>query len=568
MLKPESSAARLFQLLIVSILLALSSGVSRAQRELGVRPSESGGPLMPEQAAYDVKSYDLALRVNPSEQSIAGALTVNALIVQPTAWFVLDLDAPFTVKGVEDVEKANSRPRPLQFERRGGKIWIAFQRTKQPGEPVSIRVQYEGKPRVAPRPPWVGGFVWGKTPSGAPWIGVACQNDGADLWWPCKDHPSDEPEQMSLHITVPQPLVVAANGKLQSVVKNADNTQTFNWLISTPINNYDVTINIAPYRTVEGTLKSVSGENVPVFFYAIPEDYEKAQALFPHFLEYLQFLEARLGPYPFRADKIGVAETTYLGMEHQTITAYGNQFRNNAFGFDGLLFHEIGHEWWGNLVTASDWRDMWLHEGFQSYMDALYAGEMKGEEGYRQHLANLRRGIGNFQPVAPRESRTTTQIYFRAPDYLNSDGDIYNKGAWILHTLRYLIGDKAFFTSLRRMAYPDPALEKVRNGRQCRFATTDDFRHIAEEVSGMKLDWFFEVYLRQPKLPRLVTETRGNELVLRWDAPDGLPFPMPVEVQLDAKTERVEMQGGTATIPLQPGQTPVIDANKRILMAE
>ncbi|HEV7844451.1 MAG TPA: M1 family metallopeptidase [Pyrinomonadaceae bacterium] len=567
MLKSEKSAAYVFKFLVAGLLLALCAWPAAAQRELGVRPSDSGGPLMPEQAAYDVKSYDLALRVNPTEQSIAGALTVQALIVHPTAWLVLDLDMPLRVEAVTDVEQA-ARPRPLQFERRGGKIWIAFPMTKQPGASVRVRVQYEGKPRVAPRPPWVGGFVWSKTPSGAPWVGVACQNDGADLWWPCKDHPSDEPERMSLHITVPQPLVCAANGKLQSVIKNSDGTQTFNWFISTPINNYDVSINIAPYRTVEGTLKSVSGENVPVFFYAIPEDYEKAQALFPHFLEYLSFIEERLGPYPFRADKIGVAETTYLGMEHQTITAYGNQFKNNAFGFDGLLFHEIGHEWWGNLVTASDWRDMWLHEGFQSYMDALYAGQMKGDAGYQQHLANLRRGIRNFQPVAPRESRTTTQIYFQAPDYVNSDGDIYSKGAWILHTLRYLIGDKAFFTALRRMAYPDPRMEKIKDGSQCRFATTDDFRRIAEEASGMKLDWFFEIYLRQPKLPRLVTETRGNSLVLRWETPGGLPFPMPVEVQRGDKTERVEMPAGTATIPLQPGQMPLFDHDKRILMAE
>jgi aminopeptidase N len=569
MLKTERSRARVFKLIVVTLFLTLCANIAQAQRTLGVRPSESGGVLMPEQAAYDVKSYDLALRVNPTEQSIAGALTVHALIVHPTAWLVLDLDMPLTVKEVAEVDSA-SRAHALQFERRGGKIWIALSTTRQPGATVRVRVEYSGKPRVAPRPPWVGGFVWSKTPSGEPWVGVACQNDGADIWWPCKDHPSDEPDSMSLHITVPQPLIVAANGKLQSVVKNPDNTQTFNWFISTPINNYDVTINIAPYRTVEGTLKSVSGENVPVFFYAIPEDYEKAQALFPHFLEYLSFLEARLGPYPFRADKIGVAETTYLGMEHQTITAYGNQFKNNAFGFDSLLFHEIGHEWWGNLVTASDWRDMWLHEGFQSYMDALYAGEKGGEAGYRQHMANLRSGIGNFQPVAPRESRTTTQIYFRAPDYVNSDGDIYSKGAWILHSLRYLIGDKAFFTALRRMAYPDPRMEKVKDGSQCRFATTDDFRVIAEEASGMKLDWFFEVYLRQPVLPRLVTETRGNSLMLRWETPNGLPFSMPVEVQwgAGAKTERVEMTGGAATIPLQAGQAPTLDPNKRILMAE
>jgi aminopeptidase N len=572
MLKPERSRSGRFQILncclFVGLLLALSPTPSRAQRELGVRPTDSGGPLMPEQAAYDVKSYDLALTVNPTEQSIMGALTVQARIVHPTAWLVLDLDEPLRVEAVTDVSTAG-RQRPLEFERRGGKLWIAFPMMKQPGTEARVRVQYGGKPRVAPRPPWVGGFVWAKTPSGAPWVTVACQNDGADIWWPCKDHPSDEPETMSLHITVPEPLIAAANGKLQSVVKNPNGTQTFNWLISNPINNYDVSVNIAPYRTVEGQFKSITGESVPVFFYALPENYEKAQVLFTQFLDHLRFLEGHLGPYPFRADKIGVAETSYLGMEHQTITAYGNNYKNNAYGFDGLLFHEIGHEWWGNLVTASDWRDMWIHEGFQSYMDALYAGQLKGEAGYRQYMAGLRGGIRNHQPVAPRESRTTTQIYFQAPDYVNSDGDIYSKGAWILHSLRYLIGDKAFFTALRRMAYPDPGMEKVKDGSQCRFVTTDDFRRIAEEASGTKLDWFFEVYLRQPKLPRLLTETRGNSLVLRWETPDNLPFPMPVEVNWGTKTERVAMPRGTATISLQPGQMPLFNTNKeRILMAE
>ena len=568
MRQPYRGAARAFHhLLAVSFLVFSAAAATPAQRELGTRPTDSGGPLMPEQAAYDVKSYDLSLRVNPAEQSIAGALTVQALIVHPTAWFVLDLDMPLKVESVAEVATGAST-RPLEFERREGKIWIAFPMTRQPGETVRLRVAYGGKPRVAPRPPWVGGFVWAKTPSGAPWVTVACQSDGADLWWPCKDHPSDEPDRVELHITVPEPLVVAANGRLRDVVKNSDGTQTYDWVVTQPINNYDISINIAPYRTIEGSFKSVAGENVPVTFWVIPENYEKAQALFTEFQDHLRFLEERLGPYPFRADKIGVAETSYLGMEHQTITAYGNNYRKNAYGFDGLLFHEIGHEWWGNLVSASDWRDMWLHEGFQSYMDALYAGHLKSETGYHQYMAGLRAGIRNRQPVAPRESRTTTQIYMAAPDYLSSDGDIYNKGAWVLHTLRYVIGDKAFFTALRRMAYPDPRLEKVKDGSQCRFATTDDFRRIAEEASGTKLDWFFEVYLRQPELPRLVTEMRGQQMVLRWEVPRNLPFPMPVEVMRGTKTERVDMSGGTATITLSPGEMPLFDRSKWILKAE
>lgn len=551
----------------IIIFVCLLSPLTYAQRELGARGTDSGGPLLPEQAAYDVKFYDLALRVNIAERSIAGALTVRALIVQPTEWFVLDLDMPLTVSAVEAIDEAK-KPQALRFERRGGRIWIAFPSTRQPGETVNVRVHYAGVPRVAPRPPWVGGFVWAKTASGEPWVGVACQTDGADLWWPCKDHPSDEPDAMALHITVPENLVCASNGRLQNVVKNSDGTHTFNWYVSTPINNYDVTINIAPYRTIETKYQSVSGESVPVTFWVLPEDYEQGQQLLPHYLEYLKFFEDHLGPYPFRADKIGVAETNYLGMENQTINAYGNKFKMNAYGFDGLMFHELGHEWWGNLVTALDWRDFWLHEGFESYMDALYAGQMKGETGYQQYIAGLRRNIRNQQPVAPRESRTTTQVYLAAPDYVRSDGDIYNKGALILHTLRYLIGDQAFFTALRRMAYPDPLMERVKDGRQCRFATTDDFRLTAETASGMKLDWFFDLYLRQPKLPRLVTERNGNNLTLHWETPDNLPFPMPVEVKVGTEVRRVEFREGKVTLPLANAQEAVIDPNMRILKSE
>jgi aminopeptidase N len=551
-----------------ALLLLVAAATIHAQRELGVRPTESGGPLMPEQAAYDVLSYDLALTVNPSEKSITGMLTTHARIVHPVEWFVLDLDDPLKVESVHTI-RADGQIEALSFERRGAKIWIAFPMTKQPGEKVNVSVKYGGKPRVAPRPPWVGGFIWSKTATGEPWIATACQMDGADLWWPCKDHPSDEPDSMTLQITVPEPLICATNGRLRGVKKNNDGTQTFDWVVNTPFNNYSIALNIAPYRTIEGQFKSMTGETIPITFWVLPQDYEKGQKLFPQIAEHLTFFEKYLGPFPFRAEKVGVAQTPHLGMEHSTITAYGANFQNNAYGFDSLLFHELGHDWWANMVTALDWRDFWLHEGFQSFMDALYAGALKGEEGYDRYIANMRRGIRNQQPVAPREARTAMQMYMVAPDYVNSDGDIYGKGALILHTLRYLIGDEAFFKSLRRMAYPDPKLENARDGKQFRFATTDDFRHIAEQASGMKLDWFFDLYLRQAKLPRLFSATQGDSLVLRWETPEGLNFPMPVEVQIGGQTRRIELKPGAPTVmPIAAGQTPIVDPKKRILKAE
>lgn len=224
----------LFALSLLSLVLAFQIQTF-GQRELGVRPTDSGGVLMPEQAAYDVKSYDLSVRPNIEEQSIKGVLTATAKIVSPIDKFVLDLDTPFTVESAALVN--GSKEQPLKFERREGKIWIAFPKTEKAGETVNVRVAYSGKPRVAPRPPWVGGFVWSKTADGQPWIATAVQNDGADLWFPVKDHPSDKPETASLHFTVPNGLVAASNGRLQSVTKNADGTQTFNWFVSQPISN-------------------------------------------------------------------------------------------------------------------------------------------------------------------------------------------------------------------------------------------------------------------------------------------------------------------------------------------
>jgi len=555
---------QLISKILISIL-CLAATVF-AQRDLGFRPTDSGGVLMPEQAAYDVVSYDLDLRPNIAEQSIKGVLTIKAKIVQPIDKFVLDLDMPFTV---ETVALLNGKKREaLKFERKEGKIWIAFSKMQKVGKIVDVRVAYNGKPKVAPRAPWVGGFVWAKTADGSPWVATAVQNDGADLWFPVKDHPSDKPETVSLHFTVPEPLVAASNGKLKSVIKNPDGTRTFNWFVSQPISNYCIALNIAPYKLIEDKMQSIAGDTIPIQFYVLPEHFDKGQSLVDKTKDYVRFFEEYLGPYPFRADKLGIAETPHLGMEHQSITAYGNEFKYDKNGFDWLMFHELGHEWWANLVTANDWNGFWIHEGFQSFMDALYAEKKLGREQFIKSLPNRIKNTKNLKPVAPREPRTTTQIYMLPPDYVRSDGDIYGKGALILNTLRGYIGDDAFFRSLRRMSYPTPQMEKITNGKQTRLVTTDDFLRIAEQQSGKKLDWFFEVYLRQPALPKLIMETKGNQLTLRWETPNNLPFPLPVEVKIGNDIKRVEMPNGMGAISLPQGAQYMIDPNGWLLKAQ
>ncbi|HVE59076.1 MAG TPA: M1 family metallopeptidase [Pyrinomonadaceae bacterium] len=553
---------RLFGVIFVLAAVCLAAS---AQRELGARPTQSGGVLMAEQAAYDVKHYDLAVSIDVPSRSIKGVLTVKALIVNPIDKFVLDLDYPFTVESVALVGGKGSSA--LKFERRESRIWIDFGRTMTKGKTVSVRVAYRGTPKVAPAPPWVGGFVWSKTKDGQPWFATAVQNDGADLWFPVKDHPSDKADTVALHFTVPEPLVAASNGRLQSVTDNKDGTRTYNWFVSQPISNYCIALNAAPYKLIEDEMTSVAGDKIPIKFYVLPEHYEKGFDLVSKTKDYVRFFEEFLGPYPFRADKLGIAETPHLGMEHQSITAYGNDFKYDKDGVDTLMFHELGHEWWANLVTAPDWNDFWIHEGFESYMDALYKDRLRGSRAlFIKSLPDRIKFTKNLKAVAPREAKTTTEMYLIPPDYVKSDGDIYGKGALVLNTLRGYLGDEAFFRSIRRMAYPNPKMEKVKNGKQFHFATTDDFLRIAERESGKDLNWFFEVYLRQPALPKLHVETKPNLLVLRWETPNNMPFPLPVEVKIAGETRRVEMANNTGSIPLPQDARYEIDPNGWLLM--
>ncbi len=385
--------------------------------------------------------------------------------------------------------------------------------------------------------------------------------------FPCKDHPSDKPANVAMHITVPDPLIATGPGKLENVKKNNDGTSTYNWRMTNPIANYSVVFNAAPYKMIEDKYKSISGDMLPIVFYVLPEDFAKGASLMAEQKKYLAFYEKYLGPYPFRSQKVGIVETPHLGMEHSTNIAYGNQFKYDKDGTDGLLLHEFGHEYWANLVTATDWRDFWIHEGFQSYMDTLYQEYLHGSEAYFDAMKERAKHTRNMQPVAPREPKIAYQVYMAAPEYTKGDGDIYTKGALILHTLRYLLGDKAFFNALHHMAYPTKEMETYTDGRQERLVNTDDFLTIAEQDSGMKLDWFFEMYLRQPKLPKLVSEISGNTLNLRWETPNNMPFPMPIDVAINGKIQRIEMKDGKGSVSFT-GATPVIDPKGWVLRTQ
>ena len=542
--------------LIASLLGSAFACLPHATLAQGRQPAPrnvSGGPLLPDQACFDVQHYALTLDIRPETREIEGQLAMKATVTAPTKVVRLDLENTLTVRSVLlDGQQAPD------FSHQGGKIVIACEMKK--GSDFEVIVQYGGKPRVAPRPPWSGGFTWKKTKAGRPWIATSCQGEGADIWWPCKDHPSDKPESMDLRISVPPDLYCATNGKLISDSRK-NGRRHFHWRVSTPINNYGVALNIAPYKVLKKKFKSVAGDTFDTFFYCLPESLDKARKAFPHFLNHLRHMEELCGPYPFRADKYAVVETPHLGMEHQSIIAYGNHYRLGEDGYDWLHHHEMCHEWWANLVTCRDWKDMWIHEGIGTYTQALYLEKLRGMEAYRDKMRVDGLQIRNRGPIAPRESKNTQEIQFAT-----GGNEIYMKGSWVMHTLRWLMGDEKFFVALRRMAYPDPAMEKTTDGSAVRFSDTEEIRAIAEKYYGADLSWFFEVYVRNAALPRLVRQTKDGHLHLQWQCPvEGVEFPMPVQVQINGEMQRVEMPAGKASIKVDADDEVHVDPLRWVL---
>ena len=537
------------------ILLAVAlSGCADAPAQ------DSGGAMLPEQAAYDVTHYDLSVRVNPAEKRIEGEVTVHAVIEQSLNTLVLNLDRRLSVQRVWNVERP-AEERPLERRDQKNELWIELGEQHVPGDTLRMTVEYEGRPRVAPRAPWAGGFSWSTTPSGAPWIATSCQTEGADLWWPVKDHPSDEPDSMDIAFTVPDSLTAASNGVLRDVERASDSTRTFRWHVSTPINTYNVALNVAPYTRLDTTYTSTSNTSVPVSMYVLPTDSARASRARPDFLDQVRFLETTLGPYPPRADKYGIAQTPYLGMEHQSIIAYGHDYTDGGIGyeasFDALHFHELAHEWYGNLVTVRDWKDFWLHEGPATYLEALYAEHLEGDSAYHALTDYYRAQLQGGTSIARHEPTTAEEIYHR---------DVYFRGALTLHTLRHVIGEEALRALLRRFAYPNG----TGSGAEVPFrhVTTDDFIRVAEAASGRSLESFFEVYLYQPDLPRLNTRRSDGVLQLRWSNTGDVPFEVPVPVAVNDSTERVAMSGGKGSVRVPDGASVQVDPSGWVLRAQ
>jgi len=541
-------------------LLLLSTATLAPAAEPGKPPitpqtSASGGPLDPAQKKLRLDTADLQFEVDPEREVLNGTATLNFTLLARTDRIVVDLDRNYTVTAVTvdgvDLTGAFSNPE--------GRATIKLpKRTPKDQTTAVVKITYGGRPHVAVRPPWDGGFMWTKTPDGQPWMATAFQMEGCDLLWPCIDYPTYEPSKVTLHITVPKGLKAPSNGKLLSVDQLDDGRSTWNWEVRDPT-LYGISLNVGPYEEVSGPYQSRYGNTIPMHYWYLPGEKPQAEALFAEFAPVLDFYEGLIGPYPWGDQKVGVVETPHKGMEHQTINAYGNHYAKTANGFDDLFQHEFGHEWFANQLTASNWDDFWLHEGFTAYMQPLYGRWREGEGRYLAMMLAARPGIVSKFPLVAGKPQSAEDVYEKQP---GRGGDIYTKGEWVLHTLRNQIGDRAFFDATRLLVYdrtdPQPGNFKPQ------FRSTPDLIRFVNQVTGKDWQWFFDVYIYAAPLPKLVQTRTGDRLTLRWDAA-GKPFPLPVEVQVGDKVETVPMTANTGTLTIPEGAHVTIDPMSRIL---
>ena len=508
----------------------------------------SGGKLSKNQLAIDVRHYDIRLKVDPKRKMISGYVDIKIKIIDKVSFIELDLlnqyfISKITIGGVT-----------TPFKHRDNKIFIKAQDIDV-NSTILVTVEYKGKPPIAENPPWSGGFTWSKSKDGYPWVGVSCQANGSLLWYPSKEHPSDEPESADIHITVPKPLSVASNGNLQSIIDHKNKWTTWHWSTKYSINPYNINFTIGHFDLIERIVPSL-GKPLKVQFYVLKESLEGSQKLIDQVEVFIEFFTRNFGQFPWIEEKLGIVNTPYFGMEHQTVIAYGNEYKNNEKGYDFLLFHEMAHEWWGNYLSVSDWSDFWIHEGFSVYSEALYIEEKHGFEEYNSFFTkNILKKIPQSKPIVLERNSTMNQVVGLDP---------YYKGAFILHMLRYLVGDEDFFKILEDLLHSKKQLPNNQ-------VTTSDFIDIVHSVIETNIDWFFKVYLYENQYPVISQKiSHGSNhtfIELFWE---NKGFSMPVEIFYKSNVgftkKKLVLSNEPIMIAIPQYNKIRIDPDKRVLL--
>lgn len=532
--------------------LLLLTTTAWAQRYEFTRADTLRGSITPERAWWDLAYYHLQVRVQPTDSTLSGSTTIRYRVLKPAQTMQVDLQRPLRI------EKVEQDGRSLTFRQDGDAYFVTLQKPQQTGRSESITVYYAGKPKVAKRPPWDGGMVWGRDETGKRFIATACQGLGASAWWPCKDHMYDEPDSMRISVTVPDGLTDISNGRLRQTTPNADGTRTFDWHVVNPINNYGVNLNIGDYVQWTDTLRGEKGV-LDLSFYALRHHEDMARKQFAQAKPMLRAFEHWFGPYPFYEDGYKLVETPYLGMEHQSSVTYGNGFQNGYRGrdlsgtgwgllWDFIIIHESGHEWYANNITYKDVADMWVHESFTNYSENLYIEYLYGKEAGAAYVIGCRNLIRNDKPIVGVYNVNQS-----------GSGDMYYKGGNMLHTIRQIVGnDEKWRQILRGMN--KTFYHQTVEGRQ--------IEAYMSEQAGRDLCNVFDQYLRDTRLPTLEYRRTKGGFEYRWaNCVEG--FNMPLEVCLGESGPQQSLNPTTRWQKLTTKATTLTaDADYYVLVTE
>jgi len=503
------------------LLIAIVGSSAAQQQRPGTPPAPTHANILRGEygryrANNDLLSYHLDIRIDPEKKFVSGKNSIRFRMLKDDTRIQLDLYDNLKIDKIlfGSGNKGEQETSSLKYERDSGAVFVDFPETLKAGRIYAIDFYYSGTPQTTGR---FGGFTFGKDPANRPWIFTACEGEGASIWWPNKDQWKDEVESMKISIAVPNDLTDVSNGKFLGKTDLGDGYTRWDWLVQYPINNYSVSVNIGKYEHWSDRVGDLSLD-----FYALPEDLERAKKQFAQAKGMIDAFQHYFGDYPFKKDGYKLIQAPYSGMEHQSAVTYGNRFANGYLErdwtgvgisprFDFIIIHESGHEWFGNSVTAADRSDMWIHEGWTTYLECLYVEFMYGKADGLKYTNGYQAKVQNQRPIiAPRGVNATPPQ------------DQYFKGALFINTLRSIVNDDQKWWKLLHGFYQHFKYQNI---------MTEDIVAYFNQQTGRNLTPVFDQYLRHTAIPKLelkFDETAGA-VSYRWKV-DEAGFVMPVRV--------------------------------------
>lgn len=503
-----------FLLLAVMCSWGMAQAQLGAEKEVFTKADTLRGSLNENRTWWDVLYYSIGVTPDFTQRTIKGKVDISFKVLRPGKTMQIDLQEPM------QLTKAYLGDTKLTYQREGNVYWINIPMNLVKGSTQKLALSYEGSPKIAKRAPWDGGWIFQKDEKGRPWMTVACQGLGASVWYPCKDHQSDEPDNgATMLITAPDTLIAVANGRLISRKSYSPGNLTWRWEVKNPINNYNLVPYIGKYVNFTDTLMGEKGK-LDLSYWVLDFNLNKAKEQFKQAKTMLRAFEYWMGPYPFYEDGYKLVESPHLGMEHQSAVAYGNKYQNGYLGrdlsgsgwglkWDFIIVHESGHEWLANSITSKDLADMWIHEGFTNYSETLFTEYVYGKQAGNEYNYGTRRGIQNDKPII-------------GPYGVNKEGsgDMYPKSGNMLHSIRHAMNDDEKFRDMLRYL-----------GRKFyhQTVTTEDIQEVVSQYFGSSVTKIFDQYLRTTQVPVFEYSVSADQRTLSYrytNCVDGFNLPI------------------------------------------